>query len=271
VGHNVAVPGYRRLFGGQLLAQCLVAAAIGGPAPTGKSVRSLHMAFVAEGSPDEDLHYGVSTVREGRSFATRVVYCRQGDRELAVAIVSLHAGEAGLEHQSPAPLSVPGPEACDLAPPRGALPFELRVAGGPALDSSDVGPPELAVWMRPPRPVSPDDPVVHQALLAYCSDGTMMSAAMRPHPGIGFGSPELATTAVTTHTISFHRPFSVDDWLLFWQQSPVAGGGRAYIRGDWFTARGDLVASCAQEVLLRLAGGREAPEAAAGAGAGAGL
>ena len=233
-------------------------AAVAAAESPGKLVRSLHMAFVAEGRPDEPVRYRVETVRDGRSFATRVVHCAQGDRELAVAVVSLHAGDAGLEHQAPPPAGVESPESLAALRPKGALPFELRLAGGApldALESQDVGPPELAVWMRLPRALSSPDAAAHQALLAYGSDGTMLAVATRPHAGIAYGSPALAATAVTTHTISFHRPFYVDDWLLFWQQSPVAAGGRAYIRGDWFTAGGQLVASCAQEVLLRLAPG----------------
>jgi acyl-CoA thioesterase-2 len=250
VARNVDIPGYQRLYGGQLLAQALVAA---GTTVPGKSVRSLHMSFVAEGAPGEDVMLEVSPVGEGRTFATCLVHCSQGARELAVAVVSLHAGEEGLDHQSRPPAGVPPPDRLLPVPDGGALPFELRLAGGPALGSWDAGPPELAVWMRPPRPLALSDLLMHQALLAYCSDGTMMAAAMRPHPGVGFGSPSLSATAVTTHTVSFHRTLSVDGWLLFAQESPVAAGGRAYVRGDWFTLDGDLVASCAQEIMLRLA------------------
>jgi acyl-CoA thioesterase-2 len=109
--------------------------------------------------------------------------------------------------------------------------------------------------MRAPRaPKAGADQLAHQELLAYASDLTMMVAAMRPHEGVGFGSPAVEASAVTSHTISFHRPVRVDDWLLFVQESPAAADGRAYIRGDWFDESGAVVASCAQEILIRLAG-----------------
>jgi acyl-CoA thioesterase-2 len=135
------------------------------------------------------------------------------------------------------------------------LPGEGRPPAAPVLDGLAVGPPELAVWMRSPRPPRHDaGGGGHQALLAYASDLTMMVAAMRPHAGVGYGSDALQASAVTTHTISFHRPVRVDEWLLFAQESPAAAGGRAYIRGDFFDERGSVVASCAQEILIRVRG-----------------
>jgi acyl-CoA thioesterase-2 len=111
--------------------------------------------------------------------------------------------------------------------------------------------------MRAPRAPRDDaSQLAHQELLAYASDVTMMATAMRPHAGIGFGSSALTASAVTSHTVSFHRPIRVHDWLLFVQQSPSAAGGRAYIRGDVFDETGAVVASCAQEVLIRVSDGR---------------
>lgn len=254
----MSIPGYRRLFGGQLLAQALVAAGAGRvPAGAGgppeMTARSIHIVFVAEGRPHEPVVWAVEAVHDGRSFATRIVRASQGARPLAVAVVSMHADEAGLEHQSAPPDCGP-PEGLLPLAPAGAMPLEMRVAGDVALDGSDFGPAELAVFMRPRRPLASDDPLSHQALLAYCSDATMMAVAMRPHPGVGFGSAALAATAVTSHTVSFHRPFRVEGFMLFAQQSPVAAGARAYTRGDWFDAAGSLVASCAQESVIRTGG-----------------
>lgn len=301
-GPNVVLPGYRRLFGGQLLAQAIAVART-----PGKIVRSLHLVFLAEGRPELPVTWSVEPLHDGRTFATRSVAALQGERLLATGLVSLHARDVSgrlLEHSAGPPL-VPAPPEVAAIGQLGALAFETRpvlssepfrrrplsewerVAGGaepfwvtvgdayvptehpeprrdpweagseqaPAvtLDGLAVGPPELAVWIRSPRPPRhADDQAAHQALLAYASDLTMMVAAMRPHAGVGYGSDALQASAVTSHTISFHRPLRVDEWLLFVQESPAAAGGRAYIRGDFFDERGAVVASCAQEILIRV-------------------
>jgi len=293
-GPNVVLPGYRRLFGGQLLAQAIAAAALAGEA-AGKIARSLHLVFLAEGRPDSPTRWSAEPLHGGRTFATCSVTARQGERLLAAGLVSLHVpdeAERVLEH-SAAPVLVPPPEEVAAIGQLGAMAFETRPilspeplsravgpagapfwrgerdvsvpnntpergrsggAGPPALDGLAIGPPELAVWMRAPRaPRAGASQLAHQELLAFASDLTMMVAAMRPHEGIGFGSPLVGATAVTSHTISFHRPARVDGWLLFVQESPAAAGGRAYIRGDWFDTAGTVVASCAQEVLIRVA------------------
>jgi acyl-CoA thioesterase-2 len=246
-GPNVEVPGYHRLFGGQLLAQALVAAGIAAGAD--RTARSLHMVFVAEGRPGARVIWSPETVRAGRSFTTVAVKGAQAGRLLATALVSLHVPEAGFEHQSPAPARG-DVDSLRPIPPAGAMPCEMRTAGDVHLGSEEVGPPELAVFLRPPRPLATPDPATDQALLAYCSDATMMVAALRPHSA-PIGSPALAATSVTSHTVSFHRPFEFAGWMLFEQRSPVAAGGRAYCRGDWFDSGGALVASCAQEMLIR--------------------
>jgi acyl-CoA thioesterase II len=276
-GPNVLLPGYRRLFGGQLLAQAIAAAATSGDAR--KLVRSLHLVFVAEGRPEAPVDWSAASLHDGRTFATRSVIARQGGRVLASGVVSLHVpdspGEAGgrvLDH-SIAPPSVAAPPALASIGQLGAMAFETRPVpaseptapatphepGSPVLDGLAVGPPELAVWMRAcraPASVEGTMPQVrHQELLAYASDLTMMVAAMRPHAGVGFGAPVVAASAVTSHTISFHRQIRVDDWLLFVQESPAAANGRAYIRGDMFDVSGTVVASCAQEVLIRVVAG----------------
>jgi acyl-CoA thioesterase-2 len=260
-GPNVVLPGYRRLFGGQLLAQAIAAART-----PGKVVRSLHLVFLAEGSPAEPVAWSVEDLHDGRTFATRSVVAMQGERLLASGLVSLHdpdTGRLSLDH-SIAPPVVPPPSGVPAIGQLGAMAFDTRpvAIGSPGhdvagtrvtLDGLEIGPPELAVWMRAPRPLrGGGDQVLHQELLAYASDLTMMVAAMRPHAGVGYGSPLVGASAVTSHTISFHRPVAVDDWLLFVQESPAAAGGRAYIRGDWFDESGSVVASCAQEVLIRI-------------------
>ncbi|HLN06997.1 MAG TPA: acyl-CoA thioesterase domain-containing protein [Acidimicrobiales bacterium] len=251
-GPNAALAGSSRIFGGQLLAQALVGAAT---TVDGKVPRSVHMVFVAEGRPDVPVVWTVDAVHSGRSFATRLVTGRQGDRVLVSALVSMHAEEQGLEHQILAP-EVARPEDLRRRAPSGALPCELRVNGEVDLRGASVGPPELAVWMRATRPLVRASALAEDALLAYCSDATMMAVAMRPHAGVGFGARILAASAVTSQTVSFHRPFRLSEWMLFAQQSPVAFGARAYIRGDWFDSGGTLVASCAQETMIRTVNGR---------------
>jgi len=267
---HVLLPGYRRLFGGQLLAQAIACAVAASPDVSSKVVRSVHLAFTAEGRPDLAADWSVEAVQDGSTFATRSVSVRQGERVLAAGVVSLHIPDTGPEvlAHSARPPGVPPAAALASMPQSGAMAMEVRCEQ--ALDGLAVGPAELNVWMRahrPPRPArSPEgqasaaaELIASQQLLAYSSDLTMMVAAMRPHDGIGYGSPSVLASAVTSHTISFHQPFAVDDWLLFAQSSPVAAGGRAYIRGDWFTAAGALVASCAQEVLIRAVPSRATP------------
>lgn len=245
-GPNVEIPGYHRLFGGQLLAQSLVAACFDAGAE--RVVRSVHLVFVAEGTPASPVSWRVSPVRVGRTFSTLSVLALQEGRELAAGVVSLHVPEDGFSHALAVPAVADHSSLQPVPPGAGAMPCEMRVDGDVRLDGGAIGPPELAVWMRPPRALA-GGALVSQTLLAYCSDATMMVAALRPH-GAALGSPALGATSVTSHTVSFHRPFVFDDWLLFAQQSPAAFGGRAYARGDWFA--GELVvASCAQEMLIR--------------------
>ena len=253
-GPNVPLADYDRLFGGQLLAQALGAASasLAGSEAEAMTPRSLHLVFTSEGRPDGPVRWTVDPVHTGRTFATRSVSALQGDRLLVTGLVSLHSDEEGLDHQDPAP-EVAAPESLAPVAPSGAMPLEMRVVGDVRLDGDEVGPPELDVWMRTPRPVGDGAPLAQQQLLAYCSDATMMAAAMRPHEGLGFGSSLLKASAVTSQTVSFHRPFVFSDWLLFAQRSPSAFRARAYIQGDWYDSGGALVASSAQEALIRTA------------------
>jgi acyl-CoA thioesterase-2 len=247
---NIPIPGMRRLFGGQLLAQVTAVAA---RSAEGKDVKSLHTTFLAEGRPGTEVTYEARKVRDGRSFATRLVEGGQPGRLLLSALVSCHAPERGLEHHVPPP-DVPGPD--DLPPspalgPDGAV--EARLVGGPDLPGPDPGEPVLHMWLRARRRLG-DDLLSHQGVLAYSSDLTLMSTLIRPHPGVRLGDPATLTSAATTHTIWFHRPFRIDEWLLFTQRGPSTYGGRGFATGDWYTADGVLVASCAQEALLRVRG-----------------
>lgn len=235
-----------RLYGGQLLAQMLAIAARAGG---GKRVKSLHASFAREGDPAEPVDFRVERLHEGRSFASVCVRGAQKRGLIASALASLHAEESGLEHQLDAP-SVGAPrdaEPVDLA----MIPWEVRVVGGVDLSSEAVGPPRLEFWMR--APALPADPALHQALLALATDLTVIETALRPHAGVSAAHwPDRLQSAVTSHTVWFHRPLRLDTWLLLAQESPVAAGARGFGVGHVFTRAGRLVASYAQESLIRV-------------------
>jgi acyl-CoA thioesterase-2 len=236
---------YRRVFGGQLLAQCLVIASQSAPE---KQVKSLHASFPREGDLALPIDYRVTRIHDGRSFAGRQIVGEQAGRAIVTASVSLHVLESGPEHAASMP-DVAAPEVCpasDLV----MIPWETRSVGGVDLAARDVGPAQFAFWMRTP-PLG-DEPVVHQALLAHATDLTLIGTALRPHAGLGESdSPTRVQTAVTTHTLWLHAPFRIDDWLLVHQESPRMAGARAFGLGHVFTRAGLLVASFAQESLIR--------------------
>lgn len=232
---------YHRLFGGQLLAQFVRAAALSCP---GKPVKSLHALFPRAGTAEEPVRYEVERHHEGGTFATVAVTARQQAGVIATAAVSLHRQEDGPARQTaPAPPPLPGPEhqvRLDL------LPWETRATAD--LDSPKSGPPELDLWMRTPAL----DPDLAPAVAAYATDLTLIGTALLPVENVSQRDAGTAfTSAVTSHTLWFHRPFRTDEWLLLHQHSPLIAHGRAFGRGDLLTRDGVLVASYAQESLLR--------------------
>jgi acyl-CoA thioesterase-2 len=234
---------YHRIFGGQLLAQFVQAARLAVP---GKAVKSLHVQFPRAGRTDEPVRYTVRRHHDGATFASVGIVAGQAKGVIATAAVSLHAVEDGPVHQSvPAAPPVLDEEhlaALDL------LPWETRASAD--LDSPAAGPPELELWMRTPTV----EPELAPALAAYATDLTLIGTALRPLDGIGQrDSGRAFTSAVTGHTLWFHRPFRTDDWLLLRQHAPLLAGGRGFGRGDVLTAGGALVASYAQESLVRFA------------------
>jgi acyl-CoA thioesterase-2 len=232
---------YHRVFGGQLLAQFARAAGLSCP---GKTVKSLHVLFPRAGRTGEPIRYEVTRHHEGGSFATLGIAARQATGVVATASVSMHAVEDGPDRQTvPDVPPVPPDEqrvAIDL------LPWETRT--GADLDSRAPAPPELELWMLTP----PVDPALGPALIAYGTDLTLIGTALRPLPGVGQHDAGTAfTSAVTSHSVWFHRPRPTDGWLLLRQQSPLLAHGRCFGRGDVLTEKGSLVASYAQEALLR--------------------
>ncbi|MER7187192.1 acyl-CoA thioesterase domain-containing protein [Streptomyces hyaluromycini] len=232
---------YRRLFGGQFLAQFARAASLAAP---GKSLKSLHTQFLREGRTGEPVRYETDVPQQGRTFATVRLTARQDHGVVATSSASLHVWEEGPDRQTvdPAP-ALPGPErALEL----GLLPWESRAATD--LDTAKPEPPGYELWTR--IPTAP--PALGPALLAYATDLTLIGTALRPLEDITQADAGRAfASAVTAHTVWFHRPFTTGRWLLLRQHSPLAAHGRCFGRGDVLDEDGMLLASFAQEGLLR--------------------
>jgi acyl-CoA thioesterase-2 len=232
---------YHRVFGGQLLAQFLRIGALTCP---DKAIKSQHAVFTREGRADEPIRYEATLNHEGRSFAAITITASQSRGVVATSSLSMHVVEGGPEHQDiddvPAVL---GPEhelALDL------IPWETRAAVD--LNATTTGPPQFEFWMRTPTV----EPALGPALTAYATDLTLIGTALRPIDGAGQrGNGTTFTSAVTSHTVWFHRPFRTDDWLLLRQHSPLLAQGRCFGRGDVITKDGVLVASYGQEALVR--------------------
>jgi acyl-CoA thioesterase-2 len=254
------VPMFDRVFGGQLLAQALVAAAA---TVTGKDPSSLHAAFVGTMSPGRSIDVVVDRVRDGRSMSTRRVTVLDEDRPLLVAFASFHSNGTEPDVSAAAPKAPPPDDVpllqhwARLLPPaerehgRGWLerppPLEIRIPepptflGGPCLGTA------RAHWMRLPRDVG-DDPLRHTALLAYASDFFLMDMVFRVHPA-GLG-PGKANGVSLDHAIWFHRPVRFDRWHLHTQEAVAIVGDRGLARGMIHDADGRLAASVIQEVLM---------------------
>ncbi|ADU34597.1 acyl-CoA thioesterase [Variovorax paradoxus] len=250
------------VFGGQVLGQSLAAASL--TVGADRPVHSMHAYFLLPGE-HAPIKYSVDRVRDGRSFTTRHVVARQGERIIFEMSASFQTVDDGVEHQLAMP-AVEGPEGLvseldqrlalgDRLPERwrikGLEPhgIEYRRVEADDLLTPIVRPSESAIWMRAIAPL-PDDPVVHRALLAYASDHGLLRAAMLPH-GLSFMSGQVRPASLD-HAMWFHRDFRMDDWLLYVLDSPSASGARGLCRGSLFTRDGRLVASTAQEGMLRI-------------------
>jgi acyl-CoA thioesterase-2 len=251
-----------RLFGGQVAAQALVAA---GRTVEGRSAHSLHGYFLRPGDPSIPVLYSVDRIRDGQSFTTRCVVAIQHGKAIFNMSASFHDNEpAGYEHQAPMP-GVPPPEEVPTWQERvesmwSRIPEEARVfAPRPRpIDLRHVDLPTYLggeptrepgrVWLRVERRLA-DDALLHQALLTYASDISLLDNIIRPHGRLGTLGPVMM--ASLDHAVWFHRPLRVDEWLLYAQESPVAAGARGFARGQLFTRTGVLVASVAQEGLMR--------------------
>ena len=259
--------GGKAVFGGQVIGQALVAAS---RTVEGRLPHSLHAYFLRPGDMARPIVYEVDRVRDGKSFSARRVQAIQGGEVLLSMICSFQVPEPGFEHQAPMP-EVPAPEslrpqrelvkewlaAVPQVPPRIREAFERRTAvefrpvepRNPLVPMVD--PPRQSFWVRSNGPL-PDAPLLHACVLAYASDFSLLSTALRPH-GVSWLTPGLAVASID-HALWFHRPFRVDDWLLYAMDSPTAQGGRGLSRGQFFDRAGSLVVSVAQESLMRRLG-----------------
>lgn len=248
-----------RMFGGQLLAQALAAAAL--TVPTDRSVHSLHAHFLAAGSVTEHTDIDVEEVRDGRSFSLRQVSMRQAGRELSRAIVSFHVPEPGFEHAPHTMPDVPAPEAVvtsyedfvvSTAPKEDwhgdARPLDIRYVNPPAAAEGTPVLESQKTWIRVRPPVDGGE-AIHAAGLAYLSDATLLDHALLPH-GHRWHDPRL-TGASLDHTMYFHTPARCDDWLLFDQHVTFTGGARGLTAGTLYSRTGAMVATCTQEGLIR--------------------
>lgn len=253
----------QRVFGGQVAAHALVAATR--TVASEFTVHSLHSYFLRPGDTAVPIVYDVESVRDGRSFATRRVIARQHGRPIFALTCSFQMPEEGRTHQDRMP-DVPAPEDClDLAEAfrkRGGsddewerewAALQVRYAGdsrpGGPLEDPDI-PARARLWIRVNGEL-PDDPLQHVSAFTYASDMTLLSATLVPH-GTHISAPDVVAASLD-HSVWFHQPFRADEWWLYDQHSPSAGGGRGLAMARVFTRDGSLVASVAQEGLIRIA------------------
>jgi acyl-CoA thioesterase-2 len=259
VSHDL---GWGAIFGGQVLGQALSAATQ--TVAADRHVHSAHGYFIRAGELARPIVYQVERLRDGKSFSTRsVVAVQEGE-----AIFSMHASfqgeEPGLEHQDAMP-DVPAPESLrserDLALARvdevpeffrarirAERPIEIRPVEARDPLAPSAQPPGRRLWCRAIDRLA-DEPALHRYLLAYASDFSFLGTALDPH-GVSFLTPGMKV-ATLDHAIWFHRPFRIDEWLLYDVESPNASGARGLVRGRFFNRQGRLVASAVQEGLMR--------------------
>lgn len=238
------------VFGGQLLAQMIMAATAHND---GKSVKTISAIFARAARVDADTEISVETFHAGRAFASHTVSVWQGDRLCARGSVLAHVTEADvIAHQVDRPAATP-PDESRLASDHAVFPgAEYVIADDVDLVDSagPTGPAELSVWYRSRH--TPDDPIVNQAVLAWGTDGFLIGTAMRPHPGVAYDRAHVdLSTGVISHTLTFHRAFSMHDWLLLSHEAPFAGAGRSYGRCHVHDSGGTLVASYVQDAMIR--------------------
>ncbi len=254
--------GWGQVFGGQVIGQALSAAAK--TVPAGRVVHSLHGYFLLTGKVEKPIVYDVDRIRDGRSFTTRRVRAIQNGEAIFSMSASFQVEEKGFEHQASAP-QYPGPDGlpsqtelvakiADLIP----SPLRERFLAESPIEIRPIDPqnplkpkarePKSAAWLKA-NGALPEDPALHRYLLAYASDFNFLSTAMYPH-SVSWMFPNMQVASID-HAMWFHRPFRMDEWLLQVVESPSASGARGLVRAHFFNRQGVLVASSAQEGLIR--------------------
>ena len=255
--------GWQRVFGGQVIGQALVA--VSRTVDPGRDIHSLHGYFMRPGDPKVPIIYEVDRIRDGRSFTTRRVVAIQHGEAIFSMSASFHTPEPGLTYHLPMP-DVPMPEAlpsedelrANFLPAmphpmrtyyERARPIELRPVEYQRYQQSGIPmEPRFNVWIRTTKRL-PDDPAIHRCVLAYASDMTLLDTSLIPHGRTVFERD--IQGASLDHALWFHGPFRADEWLLYSQDTPFSGGARGFSRGLIYTREGALVASVAQEGLIR--------------------
>ena len=263
LGQSQEMP-HGRVFGGQVLAQGVIACGrtveVGEDAP--RPIHSLHAYFMRPGDDTQPIHFAVEKMRDGRSFSTRRAHAIQNGKPILSMSCSFQEPAGGLDHQDEMP-DIPGPEGLlSLGDAFRGIdhPGAKHLSEGRAIEQRHVegnlflapGQEQVAsqsVWTRAVGTL-PDDPLLHAAVLAYASDYALLEPVLRRHgrPWVGGG----LNVASLDHAMWFHRPARADEWILYAQQSPSAQGGRGLGIGRMFTADGTLIASVAQEGMLRV-------------------
>ncbi len=255
--------GWQRVYGGQVIGQALVAAVR--TVEPSRLAHSLHAYFLLPGDPKLPIIYDVDRMRDGKSFTTRRVTARQHGHPIFSMLVSFHGHEEGLEHQAQMP-DVPPPDQlpsekdvrANILPtlPEAVRryyererPIEMRPVEFDRYTGKKYPDGRFHVWIKI-NGALPDNLPMHQCALAYASDMTLLDAALTPHGRTLFEKEFMA--ASLDHALWLHRPFRADEWLLYAQDTPSLQGSRGFARGLIFTRDGKLVASVAQEGLVRL-------------------
>jgi acyl-CoA thioesterase-2 len=255
--------GSPQVYGGQVLGQALRAA--NNTVDAARAAHSLHAYFLRRGDFNAPIVYFVDRSRDGQSFSSRRVTAIQHGEQIFHMAASFQLPEEGLEHQSVMPEVLPpdrlpeaepmSPEALALLPQRmrqsdnWRRPFEFRLVPPNGYSPSDAAQPQRQLWLRAVDRL-PDDDALHRCLLAYVSDFHLLSTATLPHAA-ACRSGQLLRASID-HAMWFHRPCRIDEWLLYATDSPSASGARGFARGTLYDAAGRLVASTAQEGLMRV-------------------
>lgn len=255
-----------RIFGGQVIAQGIVAAQRTINDLGARPTHSFHAHFLRPGNPDIPIRYEVENIRDGRSFSTRHVRGTQNGKGILMMTASFQEREDGFEHQVSMP-DVPPPEEVEVSPDMFAKsiehlpeemqkrmseprPIEMRFITDRQMHDPKPGDPEVDLWFRAADFVDlPEDPSVHEAFLTFASDMSFMDTALVPH-GSSLMDPNVHGVSLD-HSVWFHEPINMREWHLFARESPWASHGRGFVRGMIFSQSGKLVASVVQECLIR--------------------